>query len=106
MRFPGLTLLFAWCLGLCGLLRAEQPLPTFSFPALPELPRAIHHGFARPHAGTLLIAGGLQVDDTGREVPSRDVYALAPGAPAWRLVGQLPHAISHGGSVSYAEGSS
>jgi len=92
------------CLGLAGLLRAEQPLPSFTFPALPDLPRAVHHAFAGEHGGTLLIAGGMYVDEHGVETPSREVYALRPRAEAWQQVGQMPVALSHGGSASYGGG--
>jgi solute:Na+ symporter, SSS family len=82
---------------------AEQVAPTFNFPSLPDLPRALHGAFAGTHQGVVLVAGGVYVDGV-EPSPSRDVYALRPAASSWERVGELPEAVAWGGSASHGQG--
>ncbi len=79
--------------------------------APPPLPDA--HGFAGGFAGTagpvLLFAGGANFPaappwEGGAKVWHATVFALEPGAAAWREVGALPRPLAYGASVALQDG--
>jgi N-acetylneuraminic acid mutarotase len=84
------------------------PLVWHPLPTLPD-----REGFAGSYAGvaggTLLVAGGANFPEKrpwegGTKIWYERVFALEPGATAWREAGSLPHAGGYGASITLPEG--
>lgn len=93
--FLGCLLGMAW---VCG-AGAAAPL-TWTTDALPPLPERLTDHAVGTHQDALLVAGGRTL---GGEASDR-IYALLPGAKAWRDVGSLPIALLGCAAASDASG--
>jgi N-acetylneuraminate epimerase len=65
--------------------------------------------FAGQIQGDLVAAGGANFPDKpvwegGTKTWTNQVYALSPGATAWRSIGQLPRPLGYGGSATLDRG--
>jgi N-acetylneuraminic acid mutarotase len=74
---------------------------------LPDIPDKL--GLASPVAGAaggaLIVAGGANFPngypwEGGKKVWHRNIYALTPGASAWRTVGELPHPLAYAACIT------
>ncbi len=108
-------------LALCLLIPLQTPLQneqgagrdadrlTWSeLPALPDTP-GLGGPFVGVHRGVLLVAGGANFPDAppwegGSKVWHADVFALEPGADAWRHAGELEYPLAYGAAISTPAG--
>lgn len=88
-----------------------QPAALPTWERLPSIPDRVGFAgsFAGVHERTLLVAGGANFPDKapwegGTKVWHDRVFALTPGASAWREIGHLPMANGYGVSISTPEG--
>jgi N-acetylneuraminic acid mutarotase len=77
-------------------------------PSLPD-PLGVAGPFAGVHRETLLVAGGANFPskmpwDGGTKVWHKTVFALDRPNGSWKEVGELPHAIGYGVSITMEEG--
>lgn len=71
--------------------------PAFDFRELPALPDNLDGFYFGQIGGTLIAAGGVDLDAGS---PVTTIYSFTPGAGAWQPVGELPEPRAHGATVS------
>lgn len=80
----------------------------FNWQTFPPLPQKLSGQFAGVAGNALIVAGGtdfpVPLFEGGKKVWYDAVYALEPNADQWKKIGQLPHPLAYGASITVSDG--
>jgi N-acetylneuraminic acid mutarotase len=91
-------------LGLVGLIvLAGGSQPVYVWHDLPQLPQSLAGQCVGTVGDLLVVAGGSMWTkppwDGGTKLWSEEIFALAPGAEQWQMIGHLPRPMGYGSAV-------